>query len=80
MGRMATMSSKGQLVIPAELRKKYRLKGGTKIAVSERDGKIVLTPNPYDELLALRGKFAQYPLEEDLMEERRKWDERLESM
>jgi AbrB family looped-hinge helix DNA binding protein len=80
MGRMATMSSKGQLVIPAELRKKYRLKGGTKIAVGERDGQIVLTPNPYNELLALRGKFAQYPLEKDLMEERRKWDERLESM
>jgi len=80
MGHMATISSKGQLVIPAELRKKYRLKGGTKVAVGERDGKIILTPNPYDELLALRGKFAQYPLEEDLMEERRKWEERLESM
>ena len=80
MGQMATISSKGQLVIPAELRKKYRLKGGTKVAVGEQDGKIILTPNPYDELLALRGKFAQYPLEEDLLEDRRKWDERLESM
>jgi AbrB family looped-hinge helix DNA binding protein len=80
MGHMVTVSSKGQLVIPAALRRKLRIKSGTRIAVEERDGQITLIPNPYDALLALRGKFAQYPLEEDLVEERRKWDERLESM
>jgi AbrB family looped-hinge helix DNA binding protein len=80
MGHMATVSSKGQLVIPAELRKKYRLKTGSKVAVEDRDGEIRLMPNPYDALLALRGKYAHYPLEEDLREERRKWDERMESM
>ena len=80
MGQMATISSKGQLVIPAELRKKYRLKAGSRVAVDDQDGEIRVKPNPYDALLALRGKYAQYPLEKDLMEERRKWDERLESM
>jgi AbrB family looped-hinge helix DNA binding protein len=80
MGHMVTVCSKGQLVIPAALRRKLRIKSGTRIAVEERDGQITLIPNPYDALLALRGKFAQYPLEEDLVEERRKWDERLESM
>lgn len=80
MGHMATISSKGQLVIPAEMRKKYRLKAGSKVALEDYGGEIRVKPNPYDALLALRGKFAQYPLEEDLMEERRKWDERLESM
>jgi AbrB family looped-hinge helix DNA binding protein len=80
MAQMATISSKGQLVIPAELRKKYRLKAGSKVAVEDWSGEIRIHPNPYDALLALRGKFAQYPLEEDLLEERRKWDERLESM
>lgn len=78
MAQMATISSKGQLVIPVELRKKYRLKAGTRVAVDDQGGEIRIKPNPYDALRALRGKFAQYPLEEDLLEERRKWDERLE--
>jgi AbrB family looped-hinge helix DNA binding protein len=80
MGQIATISSKGQLVIPAQLRKKYRLKAGSRVAVEDHGGEIRVKVNPYDALLALRGKFAQYPLEEDLMKERRKWDERLESM
>jgi AbrB family looped-hinge helix DNA binding protein len=78
--QMATISSKGQLVIPAELRKKYRLKAGSRVAFDDIGGEIRIKPNPYDALLALRGKFAQFPLEQDLLEERRKWDERLESM
>ena len=80
MAQIATISSKGQLVIPAELRKKYRLKAGSRVVVDDRGGEIRVLPNPYDALLALRGKYAQYPLEKDLREERRKWDERLESM
>lgn len=79
MAQMATISSKGQLVIPAELRKKYRLKAGSRVAVVDQGGEIRVKPNPYDALLALRGKYAHYPLEKDLMEERRQWDERLES-
>ena len=80
MAQMGTISSKGQLVIPAELRKKYRLKAGSRVAFEDVGGEIRIKPNPYDALLALRGKFAQFPLEQDLLEERRKWDERLESM
>ncbi len=80
MAQMATISSKGQLVIPAELRKKYRLKAGSRVAFEDVGGEIRIKPNPYDALLALRGKFAQFPLEQDLLEERRKSDERLESM
>ena len=80
MAHMATISSKGQLVLPVEIRKKYRLKAGTRVAVYDYGGEIRVNPSPYDALLALRGKFAQYPLEKDLAEERRKWDERLESM
>lgn len=82
MAQMATISSKGQLVIPAELRKKYRLKAGSRVAFDDVGGeiRIRIKPNPYDALLALRGKFAQFPLEQDLLEERRKWDARLESM
>ena len=81
MGQMATVSSKGQIVIPATIRKKLRLKGGTRLAVNERDGEITLTPNPYDELLALRGCLCH--VEEDVegwwMEEKRKEREREEA-
>jgi AbrB family looped-hinge helix DNA binding protein len=77
---MATISSKGQLVIPAKLRKKYRLKAGSRVAIEDHGGEIRIKPNPYDALLALCGKFAQYPLEEDLARERRKWEQRLEAM
>jgi AbrB family looped-hinge helix DNA binding protein len=58
MGQMATVSSKGQVVIPAELRKKFRIKAGTRVAVGERNGQITLTLNPYDALLDLRGSLS----------------------
>jgi AbrB family looped-hinge helix DNA binding protein len=81
MAQMATVSSKGQIVIPAPIRKKLRIKGGTQVAVSEKDGEITLTPNPYDELLALRGCLSH--VEEDVeawwMEEKRKEREREEA-
>jgi AbrB family looped-hinge helix DNA binding protein len=81
MGQMATVSSKGQIVIPATIRKKLRLVGGTRVAVREKDGEITLTPNPYDALLALRGCLSH--VEEDVegwwMEEKRKEREREEA-
>lgn len=78
MAHMATMSSKGQLVIPAELRKKYRLKAGSKVAIDDRDGEIRVKPNPYDALLALRGilSHAGEDIEAWLIEDKRKERER----
>jgi AbrB family looped-hinge helix DNA binding protein len=37
-------TEKGQIVIPAELRKKYGIKKGTRIQISEKNGYIVLNP------------------------------------
>jgi AbrB family looped-hinge helix DNA binding protein len=78
MGQMATVSSKGQIVIPVELRRKYKIRGGTRLSVNDRDGSILLTPNPYDALLALRGCLSH--VEEDVeawwIEEKRKERER----
>ena len=37
-------TEKGQIVIPAELRKKYGIKKGTRIQVYEHDDHIVLNP------------------------------------
>ena len=78
---MATVSSRGQLVIPARIREKYRLKAGSRVKVEDRDGKITITPNPeqsYDDVLALHGILSH--IEEDVegwwMEEKRKERER----
>lgn len=40
----AQMSSKGQLVVPARLRRKYGIKAGTTVRFMERDNEIVLQP------------------------------------
>ena len=37
-------TEKGQIVIPAALRKKYGIKKGTRIQVYEKDGDIVINP------------------------------------
>lgn len=38
------VTTKGQIVIPAEIRKKYGIKVGTKIRFDEEDGEIKLVP------------------------------------
>ena len=40
----AYVTSKGQLVVPARLRRKYGIKPGTKICFLERDHEIVFQP------------------------------------
>ncbi len=40
----AYVTSKGQLVVPARLRRKYGIKPGTKICFVERDHEIIFQP------------------------------------
>jgi AbrB family looped-hinge helix DNA binding protein len=78
MGQMATVSSKGQVVIPASLRKKYGLKAGSKVSINDQNGHFTVTPNPFDALLALRGSLSH--IKEDMegwwVEEKRRERER----
>ena len=37
-------TAKGRIVIPAALRRKYGIKQGTKIIITDNDGSITLTP------------------------------------
>ncbi|WP_420597333.1 AbrB/MazE/SpoVT family DNA-binding domain-containing protein [Deinococcus sp.] len=59
-----TLTSKGQITLPAEIRRQLRLKQGSKIDVVVNDaGQIVMTPaaeaeNPF---LAWRGAFGKLP-------------------
>ena len=66
------MSRIGQVVIPAELRKKYQLKPGAPVAVEEQAGQIVIVPLPEDPIAALYGVLKDAgPLTDDLLAERR---------
>jgi AbrB family looped-hinge helix DNA binding protein len=47
---------KGQVIIPAELRKKFNIKKGTRIAITEGAGNVILLkPLPDDPVEASRG-------------------------
>lgn len=51
------VSSKGQIVIPAQLRKKYKIERGTKLNVLDGDGEIILRLILQDAVQQARGLF-----------------------
>jgi AbrB family looped-hinge helix DNA binding protein len=71
-----TISQKGQISLPAILRKRYGLKKGDKLVVEEKDGSIILRPLPEHPLLNLRGKYTGEEKKKltDLLLEERKHD------
>lgn len=71
MSATAVISSKGQVVIPANLRKRYQLKEGTTVMFQEERGRLVLEPTNFEAIYALQGSLREFPLEADLEEERR---------
>ncbi len=72
-----TISTKGQLVIPAEIREALNLKPGTRIVVSRQRNHIVLRPVNKQLVDELRGITAGGPSgTEMLLKERREDDKR----
>jgi len=71
MRSTAVMSSKGQIVIPANLRRRYRLTEGTTVVFHEERGRLVLEPNNFEAIYALQGSLREFPIEASLEEERR---------
>jgi AbrB family looped-hinge helix DNA binding protein len=67
---------KGQIVIPAILRKKYGIKNGTKILVRDTGDEIILRPVTEQYLRKLQGSLKDTNAMEILMEERQKDKER----
>jgi len=58
----ATFTSKGQLVIPAELRRKHKIQAGTKVRILEDQfGRIVLQPLTEDYVDRIMGLLADGP-------------------
>ena len=67
---------KGQIVIPASLRRKYNIKNGTKIIVTDAGDSIVLKPVTEQYLKNLQGSLKGKGGLKTLMDERRKDKER----
>ncbi|MEW6092388.1 MAG: AbrB/MazE/SpoVT family DNA-binding domain-containing protein [Chloroflexota bacterium] len=63
---------KGQIVIPASLRRKYGIKNGTKLIVSDDGEAIILKPVTEQYLRKLQGSLKDTNALEILMEERQK--------
>jgi len=58
----ATFTSKGQLVIPAELRRKHRIEAGTRVKfLEDAFGRIVLQPITEDYIDRVMGCLAEGP-------------------
>jgi AbrB family looped-hinge helix DNA binding protein len=58
----STFTSKGQLVIPATLRRKHKIVAGTKVQfLEDQFGRIVLQPITEDYIDRVRGMFADGP-------------------
>jgi AbrB family looped-hinge helix DNA binding protein len=66
-----TISQKGWVVIPAELRKKYHLTPGTEVVVVDYGGVLSIIPAMRDPIKQGRGLLKDLPsLTEDLLKER----------
>jgi AbrB family looped-hinge helix DNA binding protein len=71
MASSAVMSSKGQLVIPANLRKELGFKPGVRVVFKKQGKGLLIESGAYEAVLALRGKYAGLGLEESFAEDRR---------
>lgn len=76
----AYVTSKGQLVVPARLRRKYGITTGTKICFIERDSEILFQPVTREYIRSVCGMLkSETSATEELLRERRKDKEREEA-
>ncbi|HKM81131.1 MAG TPA: AbrB/MazE/SpoVT family DNA-binding domain-containing protein [Candidatus Acidoferrum sp.] len=58
---VSTVTTKGQLVIPSKLRRKYAIKEGTQVAFLEQENRLVLQPLTPEFIRSLRGSLRSEP-------------------
>ena len=74
----AFVTSKGQLVIPARLRRRYGIKPGTKICFIERDNEILFQPVTKEYIRSVRGMLkGNTSVTQELLKQRA-WDKERE--
>jgi AbrB family looped-hinge helix DNA binding protein len=71
---VSTVTTKGQLVIPAKLRRKYSIKKGTKVAFVEEENRLILQPLTLEFIRSLRGSLTGGPSALKYLLEERKRD------
>lgn len=75
----AYITTKGQLVVPAKIRRKYGIKPGTKVYFAERNGEIVFLPATKDYVRSVCGMLkSDSSATKELLKERTK-DKRSEN-
>jgi len=75
--QIATVTTKGQLVIPSKLRRRYGIRQGTQVVFLEEDQRIILQPLTPEFLRKLRGSLKGEPSPLKLLLEDRKRERRL---
>ena len=74
---VSTVTTKGQLVIPAKLRRKYAIRKGTQVAFLEEENRLVLQPLTPEFIRSLRGSLKGEPSATKILQEERKRDREL---
>jgi AbrB family looped-hinge helix DNA binding protein len=77
MSEMVTVTSKGQLVIPAKLRKKHGIRKGTRVSVREEGTRLILQPITPEYIHSLRGILPKDSSALEILYEERKRDREL---
>ena len=76
----AYVTSKGQLVVPARLRKRYGIKAGTKVCFIERNNEILFQPLTKEYIQRVRGMLvSESSMTEELLKEHARDKEREEA-
>ena len=68
----AVVTTKGQVVIPARLRKRLKIKKGTLVAFTEDNGRLILQPVTAEFIASLKGSLKGGGALEYLLAERKK--------
>jgi AbrB family looped-hinge helix DNA binding protein len=74
---VSTVTTKGQLVIPSRLRRKYGIRKGTRVAMIEEETRIILQPLTREYVRSLRGSLKGEPSMLEFLKESRKQDREL---
>lgn len=74
---VSTVTTKGQLVIPSKLRRKYAIHKGTQVAFLEEENRLVLQPLTPEFVRSLRGSLKGEPSALKLLLEDRKRERKL---
>jgi AbrB family looped-hinge helix DNA binding protein len=74
---VSTVTTKGQLVIPAKLRRKYAIRKGTQVAFVEEKNRLVLQPLTPEFIRSLRGSLKGEPSASKVLREERRRERQL---